>query len=160
LEPSERRGKESDGLVDFKILLELTAFPFHSVRTLASSLKISHSTIYDHLRRGNFTIKHLRWVPHTLDDDRKRARVEMAYSMLRMIAEARYQGWQYFLTGDESWFFYSTDYEQLWIPRGERAPTRARRIISTPKVMITIFWSPLGFPVIDALPDWRTFTAQ
>jgi histone-lysine N-methyltransferase SETMAR len=39
------------------------------------------------------------------------------------------------------------------------APTRARHIISTPKVLIAIFWSPLGFPVIDALPTGEKFTA-
>jgi hypothetical protein len=87
-----------------------------------------------------------------LDDCAKRARVDMANSMLKMIAEARHQSWRCFLTRDESWFFYSTDYEQMWLPRGEMAPTRARHIISTPKVLITIFWSPLGFAVIDALP--------
>jgi hypothetical protein len=83
----------------------------------------------------------------------------MANSMLKMIAEVRHQSWRYFLTGDESWFFYSTDSEQMWLPRGEMAPTRARHIISTPKVLITIFWSPLGFPVIDALPAREKFTA-
>jgi hypothetical protein len=60
LEPVERKGKESDGLMDFKILIALTAFPFHRVRTLTSSLKIPRPTIYDHLQRGNFTVKHLR----------------------------------------------------------------------------------------------------
>jgi hypothetical protein len=48
LEPVKRKGKEPDGLVAFKILTTLRAFPFHSVRTLASSLKIPPSTIYDH----------------------------------------------------------------------------------------------------------------
>jgi hypothetical protein len=140
LVPVERKGKESDGLVNFKILIALTAFPFHSVRTLASSLKIPPSTIYDHLRRANFTVKHLRWVPHTLDDCAQWSRVEMANLMLKMIVEARHDSWRCFLTGDESWLFYSIDHEQLWLPQGERAPTRARSIISTPKVMIIIFW--------------------
>jgi hypothetical protein len=38
-------GKPSDDLVDFQILTELTAFPFHSVRTLARALKIPRSTV-------------------------------------------------------------------------------------------------------------------
>jgi hypothetical protein len=101
LEPVERKGKESDGLVDFKILIALTAFPFHSVRTLANLLQIPHSPIHDHLQRGCFTVKHLRWVAHTLDDCTKQARIEMANSMLKMIAEARHHTWRYFLTGDE-----------------------------------------------------------
>jgi hypothetical protein len=40
------------------------------------------------------------------------------------------------------------------------APTRARHIISTAKVLITIFWSPLGFPVIDALPAGEKVTIR
>jgi hypothetical protein len=48
LEPVERKGKESDSLVDFNISTALTAFPFDSVRELASSQKIPRSTIYDH----------------------------------------------------------------------------------------------------------------
>jgi hypothetical protein len=84
----------------------------------------------------------------------------MANSILKMIAEARHQSWRYFLTGDDSWSFYSTDYEQMWLPRGEMAPTTARHIISTAKVLITIFWSPLGFPVIDGLPAGEKFTAR
>jgi hypothetical protein len=90
LEPVERNGKESDGLVHFKIVRAFTAFPFRSVRRLASLLKIPRSTIDNHLQRENFTVKHLRWVSQTLDDCTKQARVEMANSMLKMIAEARH----------------------------------------------------------------------
>jgi hypothetical protein len=39
-------------------------------------------------------------------------------------------------------------------------PARVRYIISTPKVLITIFWSRLGFAVIDALPAGKKFTAR
>jgi hypothetical protein len=63
----------------------------------------------------------------------------MADSMLKMIAEARHQSWRSFLTRDESWFFYSIEYEQMWLPQGEKAPTKARQIIAEPKVMIIIF---------------------
>jgi hypothetical protein len=101
LESVERKGKESDSLVDFKILRALAAFPFHSVRTLASLLKIPRQTIYDHLQSGNFTVKYLRWVLHTLDDCTKQACVEMANSIMNMIDEARRQSSRYFVTGDE-----------------------------------------------------------
>jgi hypothetical protein len=156
----ERKRKKSDGLVNFKILVALTVFPFHSVRTLASSLKIPRSTTYDHFQRGNFPVKYLRWVSRTLDPYGKRVRVGMANSMLMTTAAVRHQSWPYFLTVDESWLFYSTDYEQMWLPQREKAPTRTKRIISTRKVMIILFWSPLGLPVIDALPAGEKFTAR
>jgi hypothetical protein len=73
LAPAERKGKESDGLLDFNNLIAATALQFHSFRTLASLPKIPRSTIYDHLQRGNFTVKYLSWVPHTLDDWTERA---------------------------------------------------------------------------------------
>jgi hypothetical protein len=79
--------------------------------------------------------------------------------MLKMISEARHQSWRYFPTGDKSSFFYSTDYEQMWLPQGEKALTRGKRMISKPKLMIIIFWPPLGFRVIDALPAGEKFTA-
>jgi hypothetical protein len=122
------------------MLIVLTAFPFQSVRTLASVLKIPRSTIHDHLQRGNIHVKHLRWVSHKLDDWTKQTRVEMANSMVKMMAGARHRSWRYFLTVHELSFFISTDYEQMWPPQGEKAPTRARRIISTPKVMVIILW--------------------
>jgi hypothetical protein len=94
LEPMERKVKNSDGRMDFRNLIALIAFQFHSVRTIVSSLKIPRSTICDHLRIRNFTVKHLKWVPHTLDECPKRARGEMANSMLNMIAEDRHQSWR------------------------------------------------------------------
>ena len=63
LEPGSHPGKPSDGLIDFEILTELTAFRFHSVRTLARTLKIPRSTVWDHLQKGRFVVKHLRRVP-------------------------------------------------------------------------------------------------
>jgi hypothetical protein len=91
--------------------IALTAFRFHNVRTVGSSLKIPRSTICDHLQIRNLTVKHLRWVPHTLDECTKRARVERANSMLKMMTEAGHQTWWFLLTGGEVSFFYSTDDE-------------------------------------------------
>jgi hypothetical protein len=33
-------------------------------------------------------------------------------------------------------------------------------MISSPKAIIIIFWSPVGFPVIQALPPKVTFTSE
>jgi hypothetical protein len=51
-DPGIHPGKPSEGLADFKILMELTAFHFHSARTLARTLKIPRSTTWNHLRKG------------------------------------------------------------------------------------------------------------
>jgi hypothetical protein len=52
-------GKPSVGPVYFEILMEPTAFPFHSERTLASTLKNSRSTIWDSSQKGPLTLIHM-----------------------------------------------------------------------------------------------------
>jgi hypothetical protein len=49
LESGIDTGQLPDGFIDFKLFTELTAFPFRSLRTVAHTLKIPPSTIWDHL---------------------------------------------------------------------------------------------------------------
>ncbi|KAA6384012.1 MAG: hypothetical protein EZS28_020460 [Streblomastix strix] len=42
---------------------------------------------------------------------------------------------------DERYVFYVNDYDSMWIKDGEKIPKRARRMISDPKVLLTVFWS-------------------
>jgi hypothetical protein len=44
-EPGGHPGKPSHGVIDLQILIKLTEFPFHSVRTLANALKIPWSML-------------------------------------------------------------------------------------------------------------------
>jgi hypothetical protein len=43
---------------------------------------------------------------------------------------------------------------------GETPPERARHTIQDRKIMVTIAWNSLGFPLIVALPKERTFNAE
>jgi hypothetical protein len=44
--------------------------------------------------------------------------------------------------------------------RGETPPEWARHTIQDRKIMVTIAWNPMGFPLIVALPKGRTFNAE
>jgi hypothetical protein len=88
-----------------------------------------------------------------------RAKVTMAESLLKTLRQAQHQGWCHFLTGDPS-FLSATDVERMWVPEGEVPQSPRKTIISTPKLMISIFWSPVGFPVIAVLPSITKFTAS
>jgi hypothetical protein len=94
VEPGIHSGKPSDSLLNFKILTDLAVFLFHSARTLVGTLKIPRSMIWDHLQKGPFVVVGLRWVPHTLNDVTKRARVTMAESLSKNLREARHKGWR------------------------------------------------------------------
>jgi hypothetical protein len=90
--PRIHLGKPSDGLVDFKIFMEVSVFPFHSVLTLTGTFKIARSTIWDHFRNRPFAVNHVRWVPGMLDDLIKRNRTMTAESLLKNLRHARHQG--------------------------------------------------------------------
>ncbi|KAA6382851.1 MAG: hypothetical protein EZS28_021622 [Streblomastix strix] len=61
--------------------------------------------------------------------------------LLPFIREARVYGFRYLLTGDESYAFYVNEYYQMWIKDVEEVPSRAGRMISDLKVLLTVFWS-------------------
>jgi hypothetical protein len=143
-EPGIHSGKSSEGFGDFKILTERAVFSFHDMQTLA----------------GSFVVKYLQWVLHRFDDVIKTARMTTAESLLKNLRQVRHRGWPYLLAGDESRFFYATDYERMSLPEGVRPQSRPRTMISTAKVMGSILWSPLGLAVIPALPPRTKFTAS
>jgi histone-lysine N-methyltransferase SETMAR len=134
--------------------------PFHSVRSLATAVKSPPTTVWRSLHSSGFVLRNLRLVPHALSPSEKASRVDMAIQLKKSIETAKHQGWRFFLTGDESWFYFTTDYEHMWTPEGATLPTRVRRTVASAKRMLTVFWSPLGFPVIKALPKGMRFNAE
>jgi hypothetical protein len=54
----------------------------------------------------------------------------------------------------------ATDHAQIWLRPGGTLPQRARHAIQDRKIMVTIAWNPLGFPLIVALPKGRTLNAE
>jgi hypothetical protein len=87
-------------------------------------------------------------------------RVIMAESLLEKPRQAQHQGWSYFLTGEKPWFFYVTDFEQMGLPEGAMPQSYPKTIISTPEVMLSMFYSEIGFSVILALPPITKCTAS
>lgn len=145
---------------DKLILKELEEEPFASVRQIARTTGIPKSTVYRHLtEKLNYVNMHLKWIPHKLTTEQKHERVACSLELIKMLTSAENRGWNYFVTGDESWFYLNYEYEQKWVQSGEEPPTRVKRMISDEKVMITVFWNPNGFQVIDALPRDQTFNA-
>jgi hypothetical protein len=63
------------------------------------------------------------------------------------------------LMDDESWFFYYTPRQTLRMPPDVETPEVVRRLINTPKLMITIFWNVSGIHVIDYVPSGESFNS-
>jgi hypothetical protein len=68
-----------------------------------------------------------------------------------MLELQRDRAWHNIVTLDESWFYLSTDYELVWLPRDEKVPERERYTIQSKKFMLTIVWNLRGFHLIKVL---------
>jgi hypothetical protein len=153
-------GRFPDDRVDCLVANALEESPFHTVRSLASAIKISPTTIWRHLHSRGYVVWHLHIVPHTLSIAQKVARVESAIALKKVICSGKHQDWRSILTGYESWFYFSNNPDHAWVPEGAAIPTRSRQTICSPKRMLTAFWSPLDFPLVRMLLKGAHFDAR
>jgi hypothetical protein len=91
--------------------------------------------------------------------NQKATRVAFAIELMKGLTSSKYWSWCCFMTGDGSSFPFSTDNDYLWVPKGASTPTRPRQTIISPKRMLTICWSSLGFAVVKILPKAALFDA-
>jgi hypothetical protein len=122
---------------------------FHSVRSLASILKILQTTGQRHLHTAGDVVRNLRIIPHTLSPAQNAARVKSTIGLKQNLSSTKPRGWCDLLTADESWLSFTTSYEHIWIPQRAQVPTRPRQTISGEKQMLTIFWSHSVFPSFE-----------
>jgi hypothetical protein len=91
------------GPVDQAILTALADEPFSSVRKLSRLTCLPQSTVHRHLTNSlHFRIQHLRWIPHLLNPQQKRIRVNMAGELLRVLSVQGARQWHDLVTLDES----------------------------------------------------------
>ena len=78
-----------------------------SVRMLANELNIDHITVIHHLTQSlNMKYVNLKWVPHFLTQEQKLKRIELSRQILDVLEEEERTGFEFILTGDESWLVY------------------------------------------------------
>jgi transposase len=98
------RPSRSDLVAPIQSLLQ--QFPFNSCEVLCRKLKIAMATclrvLHDHLHLEKFN---LRYVPHSLEADQKRSRIELFRELLHILEQDQQHEFEHILTGDESWFF-------------------------------------------------------
>jgi histone-lysine N-methyltransferase SETMAR len=158
---SEPPENTSITVVGNAILDALKQQPFSSIREIAKLTCIPRTTVHRHLTSSlGFVVKHLHWVPHELTANQKSLRASLSKQLLREVQSIQHQGWQFIITLDESWFYFATSHELIWLRAGEAPPERPKHMIGDKKIMVTIAWNPLGFHLVDVLPKGMLFNAE
>jgi hypothetical protein len=153
-------GRAQDPLTGLRVIDFFNVTPFASIRYIAAPTKIAQSTVLNHLKGWSYTVWYLMWVSHQITTAIMEQQIELSRELCVRLGSAKHCGWTHFLTGYESWFWLTIDYAQQWLPPGAERSTRLKKMISSSKPMIIIFWLPLGFPVVQALPSRVTFTSE
>jgi hypothetical protein len=154
------KGRPPNFSIDASIVGLLDRDPTRSLREIAEELRLSVSTIFYVLTtRMGYCHRKCRLVPHALSPQQKEDRLTKSRALLAVLQTAKKLKWRFILTGDESWFFYVNDHQELWLPPDSEAPEVSLRLISTPKVIITLFWNTSGLHVSDFLVG-ESFNAQ
>jgi hypothetical protein len=116
-------GRPSNQLIDTRILKILDDNPGASVRAIAHAGSIPASTVWPVLTtRLAHTWRKCRIVPHALSDTQDQQRIEQSQLLLVNLCKAQRNAWRFLLTGDESWFFYYTPHQKLWMPPDVETP--------------------------------------
>jgi hypothetical protein len=101
-----RSGRPSGSDLAAPIQSLLQQFPFISCKAFCRTLKIGKATClcvhHDDLRLEKFNP---RYVPHSLEADQKRSRVELSRELLQILEQNQQFEFEHILTRDESWFF-------------------------------------------------------
>jgi histone-lysine N-methyltransferase SETMAR len=159
--PTDTEEIKVPSLVDDAILTALERAPFSSIRELARATCLPITTVHRHLIMSlGFTVKHLRWVPHSLTASQKHQRVQLSKELLLLLTSVQADPNQYLITLDESWFYLWSERDTIWLQPGSEPPERVKHTVQDEKVMITIAWWTSGFHLVTGLPKGQKFNAN
>jgi len=154
----QRSGRPRLGGAVDDVSSHLEEQPFASVRSTAQELGLAPTTVY-RIFTNDLGLKKFvsHWVPHTLSDEQRHQRVELARSLLmRLEATPKTE----VITADESWFYMDYSHDGRWAHTGDEVETRPKRAIGSRKIMIIVIWGVRGPLLVRCLPETRNFNTQ
>jgi hypothetical protein len=139
-------GRPPNHEIDARIRRVLDELPDTSIRQIANEAEIPASTFWylSKIKTG-YLWRKCRLVPHAFIEAQRQQWPKQSQLLLTTLRRAKSTGWRSFSTGDESWFFYYTPHQGLWVRPDMDAPEVSRRLIATPKLMVAVFWGFQGF---------------
>jgi hypothetical protein len=98
-----------------------------------------------------------RWVPHSLSNPQKVARVEAAKEMLRILQKLETNDFDGLATGEESWFQHTTASSKMFAGSAADIMPRTQKEVGAKQTMIMVFFTAKKLIVFDVLPSVSIF---
>jgi histone-lysine N-methyltransferase SETMAR len=154
-------GRPPDEGIVPAVQLAFKEHPFASARSVAERLHLALGTVLRCLQEDLGTkYRHLRWVPHTLTEEHKAKRAELAGRMLEILSHHRESDFKFLFTGDESWMFYAYERTHQWDLSHGPVEKIQRKTNYQKKTMFTVFFNGTGDYFINVLPQGQTMNGQ
>ena len=138
----------------------LNKYPFSSAKSISVHLSIPYSTTKFILNKIGFKKINLKYVPHDLTPNQKKDRKFYSKEILLLLKKNQKQNYNNIVTGDESWFFFYNPQKSIWSDKKTENPKIISKKNYQKKILLTIFFSPSGFHVIDELPEKTKFNSS
>lgn len=105
-----------------------------------------------------------RWVPRLLSAEQKRVRYTISRDCLELFETDPEDFLSRFVTMDESWVHHHTpeskQQSKQWKRSDSPTPKKAKVVLSTNKVMASVFWDAKGIIFVDYLPKSQTINSS
>lgn len=155
---ASRTGRPSVGKVD-KILESVVEDRHVSTNEIAKKLKINRQTVSNHLEKAGYKKKLDVWVPHDLTQKNLLNRISICEMLLKRNEIEPFLNRM--ITGDEKWITYDNiERKRSWSKRGEASQTVAKPVLTTRKVMLSIWWDWKGVVYYELLQPGQTIDSE
>ena len=156
-EPRDGRPKFQENSI--AIIDALDKEPYASTYRLEELTNSPQSTIWCILTSElHYKLSFCKWIPYKISDDIRQKRVEIAHSMLQVLTSEKISRMD-IVTGDESWFYWSYEQTQIWLPENSERPQIPKPTIGLQKTLFSIYFSLRGIILIDNLEPKAKFNA-
>lgn len=138
---------------DVKAIIEVN--PSTTVREIATTLNISHTSVENHLRQLEYVSRLNVWVPHQLTEANLTTRISIC-DLLRKRQEND-PFLKRMVTGDEKWVVYdNVTRKRSWGHSSEPPQTTSKAGLHPKKIMLSVWWDFKGVIYYELLPSGKT----
>ncbi|XP_032467124.1 nucleotide triphosphate diphosphatase NUDT15 isoform X1 [Phocoena sinus] len=131
----------------------------YTTREIADILKISKSSVENHLHQLGYMNRFDVWVPHKLSEKNLLDRISACDSLLKRNENVPFL--KQIVMGNEKWILYNNgERKRSWSKRNEPPPTTPKAGLHPKKVMLCIWWDWKGVLYYELLPENQTINSN
>ena len=129
------------------------------MRKIADILKISKSSVENHLHQLGYVNRFDVWVPHRWSEKNRLDRISSCESLLKRNENVPFL--KQIVTGHGKWLLYNNvEWKRSWGKRNAPPPTTPKASLHPKKVMLFIWWDWKGVLYYELLPENQTINSN